>query len=181
MTIYSTLLPSPFGLLTISATCDGVRSLSFEDKKGENEIGAKPGDRHPLNYLELCTLSPHCKEQRVLQEAAASLRYYFEGRTVEFSLPLAPSGTPFQRSVWRLLTTIPYGETKSYGWIAEQLGMRSGARAVGGACGSNPIPIIIPCHRVIASNGAIGGYSGGGIGEGLSTKKRLLALEGVTV
>ena len=181
MTIYSTLLPSPFGLLTVAATCNGVCSLSFEHEKGDCERRTKPGSRHPPKYIELRSLSSCCNEQKVLKEAVESLQHYFDGRTMEFSLPLAPSGTPFQRAVWRILTAIPYGETKSYGWVAEQLGMRSGARAVGGACGSNPIPIIIPCHRVIASNGAIGGYSGGGIGEGISIKRRLLALEGVTV
>ena len=93
-----------------------------------------------------------------------------------FTLPLAAEGTDFQRRVWELLRGIPYGETRSYGEIASELG--SGPRAIGGACGRNPIAIVVPCHRILGSGRAIGGYSGG---TGLGTKRFFLALEGATV
>ncbi|HSA48827.1 MAG TPA: methylated-DNA--[protein]-cysteine S-methyltransferase [Yinghuangia sp.] len=97
---------------------------------------------------------------------------YFAGERRSFDVPLAPRGTPFQRSVWRELTTIPYGRTMSYGAMAAALGTPTASRAVGAANGRNPISIIVPCHRVIASNGALTGYAGG-----LDKKERLLALE----
>jgi methylated-DNA-[protein]-cysteine S-methyltransferase len=101
------------------------------------------------------------------------LTEYFEGRRRVFELPLAPAGTPFQLRVWNALLDIPYGETISYGELAAQIGDRSASRAVGLANGSNPLPIVIPCHRVIGSNGKLTGYGGG-----LPIKERLLTLEG---
>lgn len=85
------------------------------------------------------------------------------------------AGTPFQRSVWRSIAKIPWGETRSYKWIANSIGRPTAARAVANACGANPVPIIIPCHRVIASDGGIGGFS-----CGIGIKKKLLAIEGIT-
>jgi methylated-DNA-[protein]-cysteine S-methyltransferase len=108
-----------------------------------------------------------------LRKAKDHVDRYFDGTLTEFDLPLNPAGTAFQRKVWRAMSAIPYGRTKTYGDLAKSL--RSVARAVGGACGANPIPIIIPCHRVLASNGGLGGYSGDG---GLDTKAALLKLEG---
>lgn len=108
----------------------------------------------------------------LLIAARAQLHDYFDGTRTGFDLPLAPHGTPFQQRVWAALTTIPPGQTWSYGQLARAVG--SVARAVGQANGANPIPIIIPCHRVVASDGAIGGYSGEG---GPDTKRTLLALE----
>jgi len=110
----------------------------------------------------------------LLDRAAAQLGEYFLGQRRSFDLPLAPEGTAFQQRVWRALSAIPFGKTRSYGELARELG--SAARAVGGACGANPIPIIIPCHRVLAAKGRLGGFSGG---NGLSSKQQLLALEGV--
>ena len=110
----------------------------------------------------------------VLERAAAQLREYFLGERRRFDLPLAPQGTAFQQRVWQALYAIPFGETRSYGELARELG--SAARAVGGACGANPIPIIIPCHRVLAAKGRLGGFSGG---DGLSSKRQLLAHEGI--
>src|ERR1700688_3149557 len=100
------------------------------------------------------------------------LREYFAGKRTEFSLPLAPEGTAFQRSVWRQLQAIPYGETISYGELARRVGNPKASRAVGSANGANPLPIVIPCHRVIAGDGTLGGFGGG-----LPTKQTLLALE----
>lgn len=97
---------------------------------------------------------------------------YFAGRRTEFDLPLAPEGTPFQRAVWRQLQDIPYGETISYGELARRVGNPKASRAVGSANGANQIPIVIPCHRVIAAGGKLGGFGGG-----LRVKQALLELE----
>ena len=107
-----------------------------------------------------------------LRAAADQLQDYFDGQRAEFDLNLAPFGTPFRQRVWAALRAIPAGETRSYGDIARLLG--SSARAVGQANSANPIPIIIPCHRVVGSGGLLGGYSGG---EGPETKRYLLELE----
>ena len=109
----------------------------------------------------------------LLDEARNQLNAYFDGRLEVFDLPLAPAGTQFQRSVWGRLLTIPFGAVRTYGDVAGALA--SAPRAVGGACGRNPIPIIIPCHRVVGQRGRMTGYSGGG---GIATKKTLLRLEG---
>lgn len=108
----------------------------------------------------------------VLAETAKQLHEYFSGRRRDFDLPLAPEGTPFQRSVWRCLGRIPYGETISYAELARRVGNPKASRAVGSANGKNHIPIVIPCHRVIAANGSLGGFGGG-----LPMKTKLLALE----
>jgi len=105
-------------------------------------------------------------------EAIRQLREYFAGRRNEFDLPLAPEGTEFQRTVWQRLQEIPYGETISYGELAKRVGNPKASRAVGAANGQNPIPIVIPCHRVIGANGKLTGFGGG-----LPTKEALLGLE----
>jgi methylated-DNA-[protein]-cysteine S-methyltransferase len=107
----------------------------------------------------------------LLCEAQRQLAAYFDGRIHSFNLPLAPAGTPFERRVWTAMRAIPYGQTRRYGELAIELG--SAPRAIGRACGHNPIAIVVPCHRVLARSG-IGGYSGG---AGLATKRALLALE----
>lgn len=109
----------------------------------------------------------------LLRAAADRLQDYFDGKPVSFDLPLAPQGTAFQRVVWEALRRIPAGETRSYAEIAREVGCRA-ARAVGRANGANPIPILIPCHRVVAADGRLGGYSGA---DGLATKRYLLDLE----
>jgi len=108
----------------------------------------------------------------LLAEAARQLEAYFVGKLTDFDLPLRPAGSEFEQRVWAGMQAIPYGKTRSYGELAARIG--SAPRAVGGACGKNPIPIVIPCHRVLAKTG-LGGYSGSG---GLKTKQTLLALEG---
>jgi methylated-DNA-[protein]-cysteine S-methyltransferase len=116
------------------------------------------------------------KPSPVLEEAVRQLDRYFARRLKAFDLPLAGRGTDFQKSVWKMMREIPYGETVTYGGMAMALG--SGPRAVGMACGRNPIPIIVPCHRVLGSGGKEGGFSGG---RGLPTKRQLLAIEGVVL
>ncbi len=103
---------------------------------------------------------------------ASQLRDYFAGRRTQFDLPLYPEGTPFQRRVWAALQGIPFGETISYGELADRIGRPTASRAVGLANGRNPISIIVPCHRVIGSDGSLTGYGGG-----LARKQHLLALE----
>lgn len=109
----------------------------------------------------------------LLETAKELLVAYFRGEAIDFKqLPLALEGTPFQKAVWQTLRDIPYGETQSYQWLAEQVGDIKSVRAVGQANGKNPLPIIIPCHRIIQKDGNLGGYSGG-----LSVKRYLLNFE----
>jgi methylated-DNA-[protein]-cysteine S-methyltransferase len=108
----------------------------------------------------------------ILQRAADQLRAYFAGELKEFDLPLAPRGTDFQQTVWSTLRTIPYGQTRSYSQIAVTIGSPKAVRAVGAANGRNPIPIVIPCHRVIGASGKLVGFGGG-----LPLKRKLLDLE----
>jgi len=109
----------------------------------------------------------------ILEEAAAEVGAYFAGELREFRVPIAPQGTPFQREVWRGLREIPYGVTASYAELADRLGRPKAVRAIAQANGRNPVAIIVPCHRVIGSDGSLTGYGGG-----LWRKKRLLELEG---
>jgi methylated-DNA-[protein]-cysteine S-methyltransferase len=112
----------------------------------------------------------------LLRRAKTQVDKYFDGKSFVFDLPLNPAGTAFQKRVWRAMSKIPYGHTKTYGDLAKTLS--SAARAVGGACGANHIPIIIPCHRVLGASGNLGGYSGDG---GLDTKLALLRIEGARI
>ncbi|HEY8610416.1 MAG TPA: methylated-DNA--[protein]-cysteine S-methyltransferase [Roseomonas sp.] len=112
------------------------------------------------------------EETPILRQAADQLQDYMDGLRTGFDLPLRPMGSPFRQRVWQALREIPHGETRSYADLARSLGTAS--RAIGGANGANPIPIIIPCHRVIGAGGMIGGYTGEG---GIATKRWLLALE----
>jgi methylated-DNA-[protein]-cysteine S-methyltransferase len=116
------------------------------------------------------------RDRTACRHVSAQLHEYFARERARFELELAPSGTPFQRAVWTALLSIPYGEVRTYGEIARQIGKPHAARAVGQANGANPIPIVIPCHRVIAGDRTIGGFSGG-----LGIKRHLLRLEGVAI
>ncbi len=147
----------------------------------ESPIGplALEGDGEQVTHLHLPNTgaaaagSSAGRVPPALREAARQLDQYFAGRRTEFSLPLAPAGTEFQRSVWLSLPDIPYGEVISYAELAGWVGRPTAYRAVGQANGANPLAIFLPCHRVVASGGAIGGYGGG-----LDVKRQLLALEG---
>jgi methylated-DNA-[protein]-cysteine S-methyltransferase len=140
-------IPSPVGQLHIEEQDGAIVAIRWAD--------ARAGNGSPL-----------------LAETARQLAAYFDGRLSRFDLPLAPAGTAFEARVWAAMQAIPYGQTRCYGDLATAVG--SAPRPVGRACGRNPIPIVIPCHRVLAKAG-IGGYSGDG---GLATKQTLLALEG---
>jgi len=112
------------------------------------------------------------RDDDAVADVAAQLHEYFRGERRDFDLPLAPRGTEFQQDVWRALQRIPYGATRSYSDIAREIGRPAAVRAVGAANGANPIPIVIPCHRVVGSNGSLTGFGGG-----IETKRWLLALE----
>ena len=135
--------------------------------------GDDSGLRHIMFACKIQSLDPAWRHDAVpLTETIRQLQAYFAGELENFNLPLAPEGTPFQKEVWQRLCDIPYGQTISYGELARRIGNPKASRAVGLANGSNPIPIVIPCHRVIGSNGKLTGYGGG-----LPIKEKLLALE----
>ena len=149
-------IDSPVGPLLLAADAGGLTRVHFQ--AGPAPLQPPAGWRHDAAPLE---------------DAITQLAEYFSGKRRTFGLPLAPAGTPFQLSVWQALRAIPYGDTVSYGQLARQLGLPQGARAVGLANGSNPLPIIVPCHRVIGADGSLTGFGGG-----LPIKRALLSLEG---
>jgi methylated-DNA-[protein]-cysteine S-methyltransferase len=155
--LYKTV-PSPVGKLTLVASDDGLAAILW---------GKDRPCRVRLNILA------EQNDHPVLVETERQLREYFAGQRRQFELKLDPSGTTFQRDVWNALMTIPFGETRSYGQIAEQIGNPRAVRAVGAANGRNPLSIAAPCHRVVGSTGALTGFAGG-----LEVKAHLLAFEG---
>ena len=155
MVTYYTRLESPVGPLLLAGDESALMELSF--------IAGKRKVRNEAGWRE---------DPRPFAKTIRQLRAYFEGDLREFDLSLRPHGTEFQLRVWRELQTVPYGETTSYGRLAARLGQPHAARAVGLANATNPIPIIIPCHRVIGKNGSLTGFGGG-----LWMKEKLLALE----
>jgi methylated-DNA-[protein]-cysteine S-methyltransferase len=150
------VMETPLGPLLLAGDREAIRSIRFP-KHGKAE---QP--------------EPEWQEasEGALPEAVKQLREYFAGRRTEFDLRLAPEGTAFQLTVWRQLQNIPYGETISYGELARRVGNPNASRAVGAANGKNPIPIVIPCHRVIGASGKLTGFGGG-----LPMKEALLTLE----
>jgi methylated-DNA-[protein]-cysteine S-methyltransferase len=158
-----TLLPTPVGELLLTADGDALTAVFFERHRGGH-------DERPL---ALARSGSRDDAHPVLAAATTQLGEYFERRRQVFDLPIAPAGTVFQQRVWQALLEIPFGATTSYGEIARRLGQPPGAsRAVGLANGSNPISIIVPCHRVVGADGSLTGYGGG-----LDRKRYLLDLE----
>ena len=154
----TTVLPTPIGVLTLVASERGLRAVIFESEThGERQFDAELVDdpQHP-----------------VLVAAVEQLEAYFARDLKEFDLPLDLVGTEFQVAAWRALATIPYGETVSYAEQARRIGRPSAVRAIGAANGRNPVPVVLPCHRVIGANGSLTGFGGG-----LDTKAELLDLE----
>ncbi|MGK5067738.1 methylated-DNA--[protein]-cysteine S-methyltransferase [Janthinobacterium sp. RT4P48] len=155
------VVPSPVGELTLVARGEALAAILWEnDKPSRVRLGTMRVD----------------DSSAVLQETARQLRAYFAGTLQRFDVPLDFAGTVFQQEVWRALLTIPYGQTRSYGEIARQIGRPAAVRAVGAANGKNPISIIAPCHRVIGATGELTGFAGG-----LHAKETLLALEGIAL
>lgn len=145
-----TIFDSPIGPLTLTGDGASLQSVCF---------GAQPPSGLP-------------RADEAFSAVVRQLQEYFSGERREFDIVLAPAGTPFQLAVWNALRTIPYGETRSYGEVAKLVGRPAAVRAVGAANGANPLPIVVPCHRVIGSNGSLTGFGGG-----LDLKRRLLELE----
>ena len=154
-TINAVTIPTKLGSLRVDFTSRGVCRIVF------CRAGASPA------------AVDQQRARRSLGKLIRQLQAYASGKPVRFTAPLDLSaGAPFQRKVWLVLRTIPRGQTRSYAWVAQKIGKPRAARAVGAACAANPVPILVPCHRVVASDGSLGGYSGG-----LHMKKRLLELE----
>ena len=156
---------SPFGMLEIEASDEGISAIRWP---------STPDDKEPDSGFT--TRSSGRPESPLLETAKTQLDEYFQGALKDFELPLSLTGTPFQRLVWDALKGIPYGTTTSYQAIANAIDRPRAVRAVGRAIGSNPIPLIIPCHRVIGAGGKLTGFSGG-----LDRKRWLLNREGVAL
>ena len=154
--IFHRVHESPVGPLLLAVSDAGVHAIEFH------------APRHPVSDARW-----EAADHPLLDALAVQLDEYFAGERRHFDLPLAPEGTDFQRTVWHALANIPYGETASYAQLAHTIGHASAVRAVGAANGRNPIPIVLPCHRVIGADGALTGFGGG-----LPTKRFLLELEG---
>jgi methylated-DNA-[protein]-cysteine S-methyltransferase len=161
MNFYHSFIPSPVGTLCLIAHDKALCALLWGKDQADDPLFCKSQrlDRHPL-----------------LLQTKMELDEYFAGKRKKFSIPIDPSGTDFQQKVWRALRQIPYGETRSYGEQARMIGLPKASRAVGSANGKNPISIIVPCHRVIGTNGTLTGFGGG-----LKTKQALLAIEGIQI
>jgi methylated-DNA-[protein]-cysteine S-methyltransferase len=159
MELLSAPVDSPFGVLTVHVSARGVRAVQWPDDADRSFVGDD---------------SVGSGTSSLLDETVRQLVDYFAGRRRDFDLPLDVIGTDFQKSAWRVLCGIPFGETISYGEQARRLGDSRKARAVGGANGRNPVPIIVPCHRVIGADGSLTGF-----GPGIESKKWLLAHEAV--
>lgn len=159
MTYFYKIINSPVGVLNLVASNKGLVAILWGE---DNRV----------------RLNPVAKDENhaVLVEAEKQLNDYFAGNLKKFSLKLDFIGTEFQKKVWKALLTIPFGETRTYGEIATQIGSPKAVRAVGAASGKNPISIIVPCHRVIGSNGKLTGFAGG-----LETKAYLLGIESTTI
>lgn len=152
--LHAQLLDTPIGTLRLVSDGESLVSIEFEGRWGNGDDILAGNDP-------------------VLAACARQLTEYFAGERRGFDLPLAPAGTDFQRAVWAALAAIPYGEVRSYRDIARAIGRPAAVRAVGAANGRNPLPIVVPCHRVVGSDGSLTGFAGG-----LDIKRRLLHLEG---
>ncbi len=158
-----TRIESPLGELRVAATRSGIVKVGFPT-----------GPRSDFNawLMQRVPGAERVETVAVLEEACLQLRAYFAGGLREFKLPLDLRGSDFQLRVWEALARIPFGETRTYGEIAAALGRPGASRAVGAASGANPLPIVLPCHRVVAASGRLGGFGGG-----LAAKRFLLAFE----
>jgi len=161
--VHTAQVDSPIGSLRLASTTAGLAYVELPNASGRGLRG----------WLRRCLPEARCVEGFAPnRRAAQQVIEYLEGKRTEFELELDPRGTDFQRRVWSALREIPYGETRSYAEVARRIGRPRAVRAVGTANGANPLSLVVPCHRVIASGGKLGGYGGG-----LELKKRLLAME----
>ena len=157
MRYYDTFQSPQQGGMLLLANDEGLAGVFFDRQK-----------HHPEKKADWRKNPDH----RLLRQAKRELAEYFAGKRTRFEVALAPDGTPFQRSVWKAISTVRFGDTISYGELARRAGHPGSARAAGAATGRNPISIIVPCHRIMGANGSLTGYAGG-----LARKRALLALE----
>lgn len=183
---FRTTIETPCGALTIECDTRAVTAIRFgcgaaetaasgfrkpdAGKQRAEETDVRVSDAETSDAVEADAAATAAR--RLLSQAVRELEEYFAGERREFTFPTAAAGTPFQRLVWEALREIPYGETRTYGEIARRIGHPGAARAVGQANNRNPLPIVVPCHRVIGASGTLTGYAGG-----LDVKERLLELE----
>ena len=145
---------TPLGPMAIACSAEGLVALSLPGEPGFSR-------HHRPTPLAESISGARDRAQRLIERAAAELTAYFDGRLHSFSVPLTPLGTPFQQAVWQAVVAVPYGETRSYGAIAAELGRPAAARAVGHANGANPLPIVVPCHRLVGADGSLRDFGGG--------------------
>ncbi len=170
-------IASPVGAILIAATERGVCDISIGESERESLLWLrKKYGSVPVRHESWAGAGG--EGRAIIHDARHQIGEYLAGRLSSFDLPLDPAGTPFESMVWDEMTAIPYGETKSYGDLAEKVRRPKAARAVGMACARNPVPIVVPCHRIIRRDGGLGGYSAG---RGLTVKRALLKLEGVRI
>jgi methylated-DNA-[protein]-cysteine S-methyltransferase len=165
--VYTTMPDTPVGSILLAADDTGLRFLLFDSGSGDDSKSSdvrRNAVVRPLPEWE--------RNDGRFRDAVQQLNAYFQGRLTQFSLPVAPQGTEFQRRVWTALCDVPYGQTATYGEIAAAIGQPTASRAVGMANGRNPLSIIVPCHRIIGAGGKLVGYGGG-----LQRKSTLLRLE----
>ncbi len=174
MGLYRKEIMTPCGPLTL--LCDGRALTAVRFGREADGAATAKTAQAGAEMFEKVMPTQQTQEaraaQEILEQAAREIGEYFEGKRRAFAVPTAAAGTPFQQAVWNALKEIPYGETRTYGEIARRIGHPRASRAVGQANNRNPLPIVVPCHRVIGTSGALTGYAGG-----LAVKERLLELE----
>ena len=167
MKLYYATFKSPVGEILATRTDRGLNFIAFPKNRWQKFLSALKKDESVILI----------QDNKKFSKLRNDLKAYFSGRKFQFKEKFdLKGGTDFQKKVWKAMQKIPFGQTRSYGWLAKQVGGKNKARAVGSACGLNPIPILIPCHRVLREDGGLGGYGGG-----LGIKKKLLKIEGVNV
>ncbi len=173
----TTVFKTHWGWIGLAATPKGVAAVVLPKpsrRAAEREMNGRGVIHHAQDGRN--KLRPYkTPAHGIIQAAQSAIEAYLKGKSRSFNLPIDLDGqTPFQKKVWQMLQTIPYGRVRSYGWVARKIGKPRAARAVGAACGANPVPLLVPCHRVVAGDGSLGGFAGG-----LPNKRRLLKLEGI--
>ncbi len=181
MIIDYAIFPTELGRMGVAKSSSGLIAVTIPHKSEEDvriELKFELEERWKKAQRKKRRETFELREgQSNFEEIISTFQRYFLGERIEFDYPLDfYEATQFQKEVWQTARKIPYGETRSYGWIAKQIGRPRASRAVGSAMASNPLPLIVPCHRVIAGGGKIGGFS-----SGLEWKRRLLSLEGVNI
>jgi methylated-DNA-[protein]-cysteine S-methyltransferase len=165
--LYYTTIKSPVGEMLVTRTDRGLNFVAFPKNRWQRFFSALKKDENVVLI----------RDNKKFSRLRNDLKAYFSGKKVRFKERLdLKGGTGFQKRVWTAIQKIPFGQTRSYAWLAKQVGGKNKARAAGSACGSNPIPIVVPCHRVIREDGGLGGYGGG-----LNVKRKLLKMEGANI